>query len=37
MSAEGREEDEVDEVGGGKVEMKCKCLNELLRDYQGTS
>lgn len=36
LCAEGRE-DEVEEDGGGKVEMKCKCLNELLRDYRGTS
>jgi len=32
-------EEREDEVGGkrGRVEMKCKCLNEPLRDYRGTS
>lgn len=37
LCAEGRKDAAAEGSGGGKVEMKCKCLNELLRDYRGTS
>jgi len=32
-------EERKDEIGSkrGRIEMKCKCLNEPLRDYRSTS
>lgn len=34
MCAEGRERTGSGVSGRGRSEMKCKCLNELLRDYR---